>query len=172
MRNSPFEVRFLPIDIERHAELCVEFRRDSFVCSFGTDAAFERDGGAEGYLAWLRARAKEVPEGIVHVWRGERIVGQLEMRVRAEPYSGYVNLFYLVPGERGSGLGADLFRYTVRVFERRGVSCLRLSVSPTNARALKYYEKCGFSNLGPAFPGAPVHTMELLIKDERARERA
>ena len=42
--------RFAPIDFQRHADVCVRFRRDSFVCSFGSDAEFERDGGAQNHF--------------------------------------------------------------------------------------------------------------------------
>ena len=153
-----------PMDLQRSAELCVTLRRDSYVCSFGDEAAFIRENGADGsgYLEWLRPRVAEFPAGHVHVWRGPDIVGQMEMRVReGVPAFLYVNLFYVIPGERGKGVGEVLHRYAVDLCRAEGVSVARLSVSPSNQRALAYYRKHGWQDLGPhpAKPG--VHAMEL-----------
>ena len=47
------ELSFQPIDLKQHANVCIRFREDSFVCSFGSAGRFhEADGkGAERYLA-------------------------------------------------------------------------------------------------------------------------
>lgn len=81
------------------------WRRDSFLCSFGTDQEFADDGSEDAYLQWLRERLSEWSDGCVHVWCGGTIIGQMEMRLRDEPGLGYINLFYLVPEARGSGAG-------------------------------------------------------------------
>jgi ribosomal protein S18 acetylase RimI-like enzyme len=153
-----------PIDLERSAELCVAFRRDSYVCSFGDQSRFIADHGPDGagYLDWLRTRIGEFPAGHVHVWQGRQIVGQMEMRVRdGVPTFLYVNLFYVIPAERGTGVGEVLHRYALHVGRAQGFTMARLGVSPSNQRALAYYRKHGWRDLGrnPAKPG--VHAMEL-----------
>lgn len=156
-------LEFRPIDLARHAELSVRFRRDSYVCSFGSDALFNEENGADGrgYLAWLREGLARFPEGHVHAWHGAAIVGQLEMVIG--PAWGYVNLFYLAPAARGRGWGGALHDYAVALLQRHGVARAGLSVSPTNQRALAYYARHGWKNLGPR-PGAHyVHEMELVV---------
>lgn len=150
-----------PIDFEEHASVCVRFRRDSFVCSFGVDSFFEEAGpGGERYLEWTRARAARFPNGYVHAWIGGEIVGQMELQILEDPRIGYVSLFYLVEAMRGSGLGGELQRYALEFFRTQGVASAQLSVSPTNLRALGYYEKHGWRDLGPR-PGRDfVHLME------------
>jgi ribosomal protein S18 acetylase RimI-like enzyme len=152
--------RFLPIDISRDFQRCVEFLCDAFVCSYGNADEFERMGGAEAYRSGLRELVSAFPEGAVHVWREERIVGQIEMRIRPDSTLGVVNLFYLIPEERGGPLGAELQFYAIDVFRRHRASAARLSVSPSNIRAMAYYSKHGWRDLGPRPDRPYVHTME------------
>ncbi len=154
-------VTFRTIDLARHAALCVELRRDSYACSFlPADRHMGADGGE--YLTWLAARIAEEPAGHVHVWRGDEIVGQLEMRVRpGEPPVGHVNLFYLLPEQRGSGLGDALMDFTREFFVSRGVPLVTLYVSPRNARGLAYYRKHGWRLVSPEPNERGMLAMEL-----------
>ena len=157
----PNRLAFKPIDLDAHASVCVAFRRDTFICSFGTDR-FDDEAGPDGayYLGQLRQRTTKFPDGYVHLWDGDRIVGQMEMQIREEPRIGYANLFYLIDAMRSAGVGAQLQDYAIRFFQRHGVSAARLSVSPTNARALAFYRKHGWRDLGPR-PGREfVNLME------------
>jgi ribosomal protein S18 acetylase RimI-like enzyme len=157
-------LRFEPIDLQRNVETCVTFRRDSHFCSFGAGEAFDNvTGGVEGYLSRLGERLKSLPEGIVHVWRNGRIVGQIEAQVPAGGVGGYVNLLYLVPEERGRGVGGELHDYVVALFRRLGLPSVRLSVSLTNTPALRYYSKHGWRDVGPRPGFENVHVMELAL---------
>jgi ribosomal protein S18 acetylase RimI-like enzyme len=158
--------RFLPIDLDRHFQRCVEFLCDAFVCSYGNSDAFDAIGGAQGYRAGLEHMLATFPEGAVHVWRGDRIVGQLEMGIQPASGLGVVNLFYLASEERGRGLGAELHSHAIEVFRRHRVQTVRLSVSPTNVRALRYYAKHGWQDLGPRPDRPYVHSMELAISEQ------
>ena len=79
MKSSILE--FKPIDLEQYQEVCVQFRVDSFSCSFGSSDRFceEDRNGAERYLQWLRQRMTEIPNSCLYVWEGEQIIGQIEM---------------------------------------------------------------------------------------------
>ena len=154
---------FKPIDIERHSDLCVRFRIDSYVVSFGSAERFYggSGNGAEVYVRWLRQRMAEIPNSCVHVWQGDHIIGQLEMRRwRHDPDVGYVNLFYLTPACRGQGLGEQLDRYAADFFREIGCKSARLSVSPTNTMALRFYSKHGWVDLGVREDAPEVHYME------------
>jgi GNAT superfamily N-acetyltransferase len=140
---------FKTIDLDTHAPVCVAFRRDSYICSFGEDGFFH-EAGPEGvdYIEWLRLRIARFPDGHVHVWHGDQIVGQMEMQILEEPRRGYVNLFYLVQEMRGTGASEELQEYAMDFMRRHGVQIAQLSVSPTNARALAFYHKQGWRDLG------------------------
>jgi ribosomal protein S18 acetylase RimI-like enzyme len=140
-----------PIDLARHAAECIAFRRDAYVASFGTREGLEEEMGRDNarYLERLATRIAQLPEGNSHLWDGERIVGQTEMRlVDGEAEVGYVNLFYLLPEFRGRGLGRTLHQHAVDVFARIGRRTLRLSVSTRNAAAIAFYRKLGWVAVG------------------------
>ena len=152
-------LRFHTIDLSLHADTAVEFRRDSYVCSFGTDQAL---ADTDGYLDWLRRRIAKVPDGHVRVWYGHSIVGQMEMIIQhGETPHGYVNLFYLVPRVRGCGLGDALHNYAQNFMRGGGARLVRLCVSPSNMRALAYYRKHGWRDQGPNPKDGSVHIMQL-----------
>jgi ribosomal protein S18 acetylase RimI-like enzyme len=153
------ELTFRTIDLARHANTAIAFRRDAHVCSFGHDAGF---GDVDEYLDWLRDRITRHPDGHVHLWRQGNIVGQIEMLTAdVMPTRGYVNLFYLVPEVRGQGLGEQLHRYFVQYMRTRGALSARLSVSPSNHRALAYYAKHRWHDIGIRLDDATVHLFEL-----------
>src|SRR5690606_10452224 len=106
---QPKRLAFRPIDLDSHASVCVVFRRDSFICSFGVDGFFN-EAGPDGvdYIERLRMRTAKFPDGHVHVWDGDEIVGQMEMQIVDEPRRGYVNLFYLIEEMRGAGVSGEL----------------------------------------------------------------
>ena len=66
----PSAIAFETIDLFRHADLCVHFRRDAYECSFPNGAQrFNQENGEDGreYLKWLQKRIAELPKGCVHV---------------------------------------------------------------------------------------------------------
>lgn len=157
-------LQFLPVDFNRHSNLAVEFREDSYLASFSNaDLFHEGDGrGSERYLKWLKEKASRDPEAVVHVWLGDAIIGQLELgQFKDDPTLGYVNLFYLKLEYRGAGYSAELHQYMTAYMKRRGFRKAMLSVSPTNLRAIRFYEKNGWKNLGPRPGRSEVLLMRL-----------
>jgi ribosomal protein S18 acetylase RimI-like enzyme len=161
--NSLGDYRIERIDLGQHAELCAAFHREMYVASFGTDAGLDEEMGADNavYLAALAQRIEQVPEGNIHLWRGDRVVAQAEMRLLEEDASiGYVNLFYVAADCRGEGLGRALHEHAVDVFRRRGSKAMRLTVSISNARAIGFYRRLGWEAIGTRPHREPVVVME------------
>ncbi|MBF2028299.1 MAG: GNAT family N-acetyltransferase [Oscillatoriales cyanobacterium C42_A2020_001] len=156
-------LEFKPIDLERNHDLCVQFRADSFLCSFGSAARFYKEDGSgvEEYLQWLRHRMTEIPNSCVHVWQEEQIIGQVEMmRWKNDSSIGYVNLFYLIPEFRGQGFGQQLDQYAAHFFKHLGCHSARLNVSPANGMAMRFYLKHGWIDLGERDDDPEVHYIE------------
>ena len=164
---------FAPIDLERHADLCAQFRADSFRVSFGTDervyqehatspTTVHPDGrGRARYVTWLAQRMCGFPGSCVHVWHQDGVVGQIEIgRFRGDTSVGYVNLLYLIPAYRGRGLGAQLEQYALAFLRRAGYQRVRLSVSATNHQAIAFYLKHHWQDLGPRADHPDSHYME------------
>jgi ribosomal protein S18 acetylase RimI-like enzyme len=161
----PTRFRLAPIDIDRHLENCVAFRREMYVASFGSEDGLEEEmgDGDSIYIAQLRERVEQLPEGNTHLWDGDRIVGQTEMRLDEEPGVGYVSLFYLAPEFRGQGLGRMLHEYAVEICKARGLTRMRLSVASRNSAAIDFYRGLGWVEAGARPHRLPMQLMEFAI---------
>jgi len=157
------DYRIERIDLRASADLCVAFRREMYVASFGGDEDLEAEMGPDNslYLQTLRERIAQIPEGNVHLWRGERIVAQAELRLlEEEPRVGYVSLFYVAADCRGEGLGRALHEHAADVFRRRGMRAMRLSVSISNPGAIAFYRRLGWKPVGTRPNREPMVIME------------
>jgi len=141
-------LRFLPINFEQHSDLCINFRADSFKCSFNTDKHFWARYGEKGqkYLEILQSDGWLIS---FHVWEDNQIIGQIELGIQdEESHRGHVNLFYLIPEKRGQGYGKLLNTKALEILKNKGAVKATLTVSPINYSAIKFYEKHGWKNLG------------------------
>jgi RimJ/RimL family protein N-acetyltransferase len=164
--NRGGDYRIELINAGQDAELCIAFRREMYASSFGSYEGLEEEMGEDNalYLEQLRARIAQLPEGNIHLWRGDQIVGQAEMRLLDEdPQVGYVSLFYVAANCRGEGLGRVLHEHAVDVFRRQGKKLMRLSVSISNARAIAFYRKLGWIAVGTRPNKEPMAIMEYPI---------
>lgn len=145
---------FENIDIDKHGDKIVKFRKDSFITSFGNASNFIKDD----YLNWLKSKANEHPNGFVLVSENEKYIGQIELTIREheERTIGYINLYYLVPEMRGKGKGIKLHRYAEQFFKDNKVNEYHLRVSPSNKAALNFYHKIGMEELGPEVDGKVI----------------
>ena len=83
------------IDIDKHRDVIISFRRDSFKVSFGTDQDFDE----EEYVRWVQDQSALFPDGFILLMEKGVPIGQLELTVKDYEDSkiGYVNLYYLIP---------------------------------------------------------------------------
>ena len=140
-----------PIQLDLHQDICVSFREDAFIASFGDSKRFHEDDrkGKERYIDWLKGKSSQDPYSVVHVWRADKIIGQIEMgKHRGDPSCGYINLYYLIPSERGQGLGKFLDDHAMAYFKSQQLLRARLSVAHHNDQAIAFYEKMQWRNLG------------------------
>jgi GNAT superfamily N-acetyltransferase len=56
--------------------------------------------------------------------------------------------FYVLPGQHGRGVAAELMGETLSAARRRGAAAVWLGVNEENARANRFYEKHGFDKVG------------------------
>lgn len=142
------QIEFKRINLERDFEFCVEARRDAYFCSFDT-----HDGFAEfisGYRERILERQEQTEWFYRHIWAGDEIIGQLEFRSFSdEPETGYVQLIYLFPDYRGTGLAAELQAHIRCQLLSEGCKWAMLSVSRTNMRAINHYHRFGWAFLCP-----------------------
>ena len=88
----------------------MQARRDAYFCSFHIHDGFA--DFIDGYRERIRERLGQAQWHYLHVWAGEQRVGQLEFRSFSDELeTGYVQLIYLFPEYRGTGLAAGLQAY-------------------------------------------------------------
>lgn len=157
--------RLAVIDLS-DAGMCARFHREMYLAAFGTREGLEEEMGPGDarYLQQLRERLAAWPEANVHAWHGDRIVGQLEMRLlEGEPHVGYVSMVYVDAAHRSHGLGRQLLEHGVEAARAKGMRLLRLSVSLTNVRAIMFYTRLGWQAVGSRPNVQPMAIMELAI---------
>ncbi|MBP1969849.1 RimJ/RimL family protein N-acetyltransferase [Virgibacillus natechei] len=147
-------MKFKEIEIKKHRDKVVEFRKDSFKVSFGDTSGF----GEEEYLHWLDEKIKDLSKGFVLVEEDGKYIGQLELTIREFEGKeiGYINLYYLVPEMRGKGKGKELHNYAKQFFDNNKVSEYHLRVAPSNSAAIKFYHKNGMEEVGPEVDGKVI----------------
>ena len=150
MRSIP-TLQFKPIDLNERAELTVMFRIDAFICSDGNADKFGKKNSPQAklYLKWLHQKLSTAPASVIHAWLNDSIVGQIELGEDKDDSSiGYVHLYYLIPEIRGMKLGDQLDQYAMTYCRTHGYQKMRLSVSKSNKRALKFYKRLGWHVIG------------------------
>lgn len=154
MKGRVVMITFRTIDLKKDRTAIINFRKDSFIVSFGNLVGFH-----EGfYLAYVLEKIEQYPEGFVMAELDGKAVGQLELSVREYQGRkiGYVHLFYLVPEQRGLGNGNELFIYAIEFFKKRSLNEYHLRVAPQNHRARRFYEKHGMEQIGPELDGKVI----------------
>ncbi len=148
-------MEFKRMDVEKHTDIIIPFRRDSFYVSFGTDEGFGED---KDYISWVQKHAVKYPDGFVLVLENDKPIGQLELTTKAykDNKIGYVHLYYLIPEKRGSGLGVKLHQYAVQFFKKQSVDEYHLRVSKTNSSARTFYQKLGMTEVGEEVNGKVI----------------
>jgi len=137
---------FRPINALQDRQTIVQFRKDSYIVSFGTP---DELGDEEVYVAWMAMAQAMAPEGFVMMECEGQPVGQIELEVilyDGHPI-GYVDLLYLIPEYRDRGIGKLQLDYAEAYFKNKGLLEYHLRVSPTNKRALRFYEKHGLKKI-------------------------
>jgi len=87
-------LRFVELDIKKHHDVVLKFRKDSFIVSFGDLGDFDE----AGYLRWLERKSSQFPSGFQLIEENGEFVGQLECSILEyeDEDIGYGHLFYLI----------------------------------------------------------------------------
>ncbi len=153
-------LEYKPIDLEKHADLCIEFAKEMHDLSFPPGTPFD----SVGHLDKIREKLAADPMSCVHVWLAGEIVGQINFGIFApDPSIGYINIFYVIPKWRGKGVAGEMERYGCARLESAGFNEAWLSVGWVNTRAVRFYQKHGWADLGerPDRPG--IHNMRKIL---------
>ena len=137
------DLYYLPMDVASVAGGKTYLRRyrETWIASHGTDLGF-----SDIYLTKARANALADPMTVLEVFAGEEPCGMLELSPHkgAGEGAGHITLLFLERDYRDRGLGVQLLGQAVSYYRTLGRKRLRLHVSDTNIKAMKFYESWGF----------------------------
>lgn len=162
-------VNFQRVNFARHMDICVQFRKDSFQASYPDSDEWTEYWDEPDYRNWIIEHARRFPDGVLHLIQDGDIIGQLEFSYGES--NGHVNLFYLRPDVRGTGYGDVLQRHVKDVLRAKGCRSATLRVSPNNRRAMRFYEKHGWTDCGADSKYPQVHLYQIDLHN-RPRQRA
>ena len=138
-------MRFVPMDLNTRGEHFLDCYRDAWIQAHGSLAGF-----SDIYLDIAKKRSAECPGAVVEAYLGEEPVGILELNVHRdeEEGAGCIAFYYMDAAHRGKGLSVQLLGEATSFFRSRGRTSLRLRTAQSNKRAIAFYRKYGFLEIG------------------------
>jgi len=152
-------LRYEPMDPAAEGSRYPDFYADAWKTVHG-DLKYFSPGY---YLSTAKAHYKRSPDSILGVFREDELIGVVETddEKGADEGYGWISFIYLIPSERGRGLGVQPLGRAITRYQALGRKSVRLCVSSLNKHAMAFYEHCGFKKIGTeAGAGAPLYLME------------
>ena len=91
---------------------------------------------------------KEEPDGFFFVYDGSKVIGQLFLKIRFNPYRnqkyGEVRNIHLSPENRGKGYGKSLLEFADEYFKSKGCGYALAGVSNFNPVSNVLFERSGY----------------------------
>jgi diamine N-acetyltransferase len=150
-----------PEDAAALAELGARTFRDAF-------AAQNRAEDMDAYVAQTYGEAQqrrelEDPKNVaLLVERDGVLIGFAQLRREGEKVE--IARFYVDRAHHGEGIAQELMQRCIEVARELGAQTLWLGVWERNPRAIRFYEKCGFVDIGshPFLVGSDLQTDRLM----------
>jgi ribosomal protein S18 acetylase RimI-like enzyme len=149
---EPVEVRALAAgDLDAYKAL-----RDSMLAAhpeaFTSDAAAERGRTAQSYLPRLGLDQPGDGQFVLGAWQAQRLVGALgcerDLRVKVRHIGHLIGMMVRTDLQR-AGIGQLLLTAGIAAARRaQGLEMLTLTVTASNASAVRLYERAGFTRFG------------------------
>ena len=131
------ELWFRSVDGKADVQRAIESWKNSWIAVHGSDAGFSDDSAESEIKRMLRVEKNAVRFAMLN----ETIAGTLLLDTAnyEEDGCGHISLVMLNDEFRGYGLAPQLLGEAVSYYRARGRTKLRLHVSATNKRALRFY---------------------------------
>ena len=153
-KKADVNLWFQPADLDtvEDRDFYLSCREEAWVNLYGkTDDKYD----GQAFLDDAKSAWRRDPRSLTLAMQGSRRVGLLQLALdrAAEKNKGYIAFFYLLPENRGNGLGVQVLGKAVSIYRPMGRDVLQLACSEQNEMALRFYKKYGFRVTGAA-PGA------------------
>jgi ribosomal protein S18 acetylase RimI-like enzyme len=158
--------RATPADAARLADLAEKIFRETFEAQNRPEDIEDYLGKTYGEPHQRRELENEDITTLV-IENGDGFAGFVQMRSGVERPGIEIARFYIHHQYHGKGLSVVLMKASEEAARERGAKTLWLGVWECNARAIAFYEKCGFRDVGshPFLLGTDLQTDRLMEKE-------
>lgn len=138
-------IHYHPMDLEKRGQRFLDCYKDAWIQAHGS-----LEGFSDIYLEVAKKRSREFPMSVLEAFLGDKSVGILELNIGRdeEQGAGCIAFYYMDEPYRGKGLAVQLLGEATSIYRRLGRRSLRLRVAETNKRAIAFYQKFGFRQIG------------------------
>ena len=158
-------IRFArPEDAAALAELGERTFRDAFAADNRAEDVDEYVGQTYGEAQ--QRRELENPNHVaLLVERDGVLLAFAQLRIESERVE--IARFYVDRAHHGEGIAQELMEHAIAVARQRGAKTVWLGVWEHNPRAIRFYQKCGFADVGshPFLVGSDLQTDRLMELD-------
>ena len=139
-------LRFSSMDPSAEKELYLRLYESSWIAAHGSTGGFDPDY----YLRQAMLHFREDNRCIMKACAGDKCVGIIEMNINEGRRNGFgwISLLCIDPDFRGNGFGVQLIGHADAFFGELGREKLGLVTAAENAKAIGFYEYCGFRKCG------------------------
>lgn len=141
-------LEFHRVNIDKQLQTCIDFRKDAWIVSYGSDTGFCEYKTIE----WIKNCAAQPAVSFIHVCQGGQLIGQVEFNsnitTSTSEKAGYIYLLYLIPEKRGLGLGQIIHDYTLAQLINNHCVGAMLRYISGNLRAEQFYLKNNWYKVG------------------------
>lgn len=136
---------FRAINILKDKDTIIEFRKDTYLISFGSLEGFDE----VSYIERITERVNSFPDGQLIIEDSGKAIGQIGLVTQnyKDRDIGYVNLYYIIKEYRNKGIGQKLISFTENYFKGLNLYEYHLRVSAQNEDAIRFYTKSGLTKL-------------------------
>ncbi len=136
------------IRLSQHKDLptLLEITRSNFRASrFYTDPGFPDELCDTLYETWIENESKGWADAVFVIKKKNDVVGFITCRKSPKHKEGQISLAAISQSVQGQGYGTNLVHHALGWFTTQGVSTVRVITQGRNIKALRLYERCGFT---------------------------
>lgn len=159
--SDPPSLLFLPLDLDREAELYRSARIDAWLAVYPDLLTFD----GPGFLDEAREQQLWDPRALQYALLDGRpaVILQLATLRGAQEGIGHISFLWVREDLRRRGLGTQALQQAIRTYRSMGRRSVQLQCSPANLPARAFYRAHGFFRVA-RIPGAQ-ETLDLLEKE-------
>lgn len=139
-------LRIIPVDLDTESDWYLQSYADTWKAAHGSLDGFL----PAPYLAAAQRHVRQHPQALMKAMRFDEAIGLVELDTEhgAAEGIGWICLCSIAESYRGKSYGLQLLGHAISLYHHLGRKVLRLHVATDNDRAIRFYQRCRFREIG------------------------